>query len=352
MFFILLLNLILLIIGIILLLYSHYALKHTKEKNENVLEYNKQLDLQNKELNQKLQETKEEYQEAIQNLDSIKKEFFNENQNYRDIKQEVLVATKELTDTRHHLNDIQNNILKTTETQKELSQKAFENYCEILEKQYQEQEEEYNIQKENLESAYSNKQLELMQKMDKIQKELDSIKATRVAAIQAQTREKEIEEKLSFYCLAISDIELKDIGVLESIAPKLNKERVLWMLIWQTFFRTPMTNLCNQVIGTITKSGIYKITNIKTKECYIGQAVDLAARWKEHAKCGLHIDTPAGNKLYKAMQEYGIQNFSWEVLEEVPPAQLNEKEDYYIQLYDSVNFGYNSIKAPTKKGTK
>ena len=48
------------------------------------------------------------------------------------------------------------------------------------------------------------------------------------------------------------------------------------------------------------------------------------------------------------MQEYGIWNFSWEVLEEVPPALLNEKEAYYINLYDSVNFGYNSIKAPTK----
>ena len=33
----------------------------------------------------------------------------------------------------------------------------------------------------------------------------------------------------------------------------------------------------------------------KTKECYIGQAVDLASRWKDHAKCGLHIDSPAGN---------------------------------------------------------
>jgi hypothetical protein len=190
-----------------------------------------------------------------------------------------------------------------------------------------------------------------MQELDEVQKELDSIKATRTAAIQAQTREKKIEEKLSFYCLTIPDIELKDIAVLESIAPKLNKPRVLYMLIWQTFFRTPMTTLCNQVIGTSTKSGIYKITNQKTKECYIGQAVDLAARWKDHAKYGLHIDTPAGNKLYKAMQEYGIWNFSWEVLEEVPPAQLNEKEDYYIQLYDSINFGYNSIKAP-KKGIK
>jgi group I intron endonuclease len=109
-----------------------------------------------------------------------------------------------------------------------------------------------------------------------------------------------------------------------------------------------MTTLCNNVVGTYMKSGIYKITNQKTKECYIGQAVDIASRWKQHAKCMLDIDTPAGNKLYKAAQEYGIWNFSWEILEECPHEQLNEKEQYYIDLYDSYNFGYNQNKGINK----
>ena len=114
------------------------------------------------------------------------------------------------------------------------------------------------------------------------------------------------------------------------------------MLIWKTFFQKPMNTLCSNVIGTETKSGIYKITNQKTEECYIGQAVDLASRWKDHAKCGLGIDTPTGNKLYKAMQEFGIWNFSWEVLEECPSRELNEKERYYIDLYQAKDYGYNS----------
>ena len=84
-----------------------------------------------------------------------------------------------------------------------------------------------------------------------------------------------------------------------------------------------------------------KITNQKTKECYIGQAVDLASRFKDHAKCGLGIDTPPGNKLYKAMQEYGIWNFSWEVLECCSKDQLDEKEKYYIELYQAKDYGYN-----------
>ena len=116
------------------------------------------------------------------------------------------------------------------------------------------------------------------------------------------------------------------------------------MLIWSTYFQKPMTNLCNNVIGTEIKSGIYKITNQKDNLCYIGQAVDLARRWKDHAKCGLGIDTPASNKLYQSMIEDGIWNFSFEVLEECPREQLNEKEKYYINLYDSKNYGYNVTK--------
>ena len=110
-----------------------------------------------------------------------------------------------------------------------------------------------------------------------------------------------------------------------------------------------MTDLCNNIIGTTVKTGIYKITNQKTKECYIGQAVDLSSRFKEHAKAGLGIDAPPANKLYKAIQEFGIQNFSWEVLEFCSKEQLNEKEQYYIKLYQSKDYGYNTLKGVNTK---
>ena len=109
-----------------------------------------------------------------------------------------------------------------------------------------------------------------------------------------------------------------------------------------------MTMLCNNVIGIETKSGIYKITNQLNDCCYIGQAVDLASRWKQHAKCGLGIDAPKGSKLYKAMQEDGLWNFSFEVLEFCSSAELNEKEKYYIELYQSKDYGYNTLKGISK----
>ena len=283
----------------------------------------------------------------------LNQEVDNKNQELLQLNKELeinkTILDNNIKEKKEQLNDIQNNISKTIDNQKELSQKAFENYCEVLDNQYKEYEEEYKTYQENLETSYSNKQLELMRALDETRAELDKIKATRTAAVQAQTREKEIEDKLSFYCLTIAETELRDIAVLESIKSKLVNPRILSMLIWQTYWQKPLNRLIADVVGTGTTSGIYKITNVKTKECYIGQAVNISDRFKQHCKAACGIDTPAGNKLYKAMQEYGIQNFSWEVLESVPAIQLNEKEAYYINLYDSKNYGYNSVNGITNK---
>jgi len=317
----LIVSIILIIISIMLIIYSIYSMKHIHKINTDI-------DIENHKL-------EEEY-------NNLKQELFNK-------KSDLINKQKELLSYEEQLKKVQENITKSINNREELSKKAFENYCQVLEKNYEEKEQEYDMYEASLSTAYSNLQLKLIKELDEAKAELASIEATRAAAIQAQIKEKEIEEQLSFYCLTVSDNDLKDISVLESIKPKLFNPRILSMLIWKTFYQKPMTDLCNQIIGTDIKTGIYKITNQKTKECYIGQAVDLATRWKTHAKCGLGIDTPSGNLLYKAMQDYGIWNFSWEVLEFCPREKLDEKENYYIQLYQSKDYGYNSNKGITKK---
>ena len=249
-----------------------------------------------------------------------------------------------INERKSHLSTIQETIDTTLKNQEKLSQEAFKNYCEILDNQYKETEKEYDLLKENLENSYSKIQLDLMRETDECKAELDKIRSTRAAAIEAERREKMIEEDLSSYCLTILDSDKADIARLDALKPSLNKPRVLSMLIWQTWFQKPLKSLSASIVGTDDKMGIYKITNIKTKECYIGQAVNIKDRWVEHVKYGLGIDTPSGNKLYKAMSDYGLWNFSFEVLEECTREQLNEKEKYYISLYNSYEFGYNSTR--------
>ena len=263
---------------------------------------------------------------------------------YKTTNETILSENNKLTtqieEGKKHLSTIQNAI----DNQQEMSSNAFKNYCDILEKKYKEVEEEHDMEIEALNTAYSNLQLKLLREADEVRSDLDKIKATRTAAIEAARREKDIENNLTFYCLDISDADKIDIAKLEALKPSLNKPRVLSMLIWQTWFQKPLKALSANVVGATDATGIYKITNIKTKECYIGQAIHIKDRWVEHVKCGLGIDTPAGNKLYKAIQEFGLWNFSFEVLEECPREQLNEKEKYYIDLYSSYDYGYNSTR--------
>jgi len=320
-------GILLFIISILVLIYSFYSFKNIHQRNKEIDELNETIEEKNKKLSAQQKQLENNYNSLSYSLDVLKNNIEN--------KQE-------------QLKNIQDTIVSTAKVKEEMSAQAFANYCQVLEKQYEEKEQEYDQYKDTLETSYSNRQLELMRELAEVQQDLDKVKSTRAAAIQAQTREKEIEEKLSFYCLTPTDSELRDISVLESIKSKLVNPRILSMLIWQTYWQKPLNRLIADVVGTSSKSGIYKITNIKTKECYIGQALSISDRFKQHCKAGCGIDTPSGNKLYKAMQEYGIQNFSWEVLEEVPSALLNEKEKYYIDLYDSYNFGYNSNQGISK----
>lgn len=287
--------------------------------------------------NTKAKDEKNKLEYQISNLklekDKLNYEQLNTKNDIKNLKEQINIYTENLRQ-----------IDETISNSKQRSQEAFESYCDILDSAYKNTEEEYSELEDNLREAYAIAQGKLLAETSEIQRELDKIKATRTAAIEAQIREKKIKEQQSFYCLKISDADIADIQKLENIKKTLNKPRILSMLIWQTWFQKPLKALAANILGTSTVTGIYKITNIITGECYIGQAADVASRWSEHAKCGLGIDTPAGNKLYKAIQEYGLQSFSWELLEKCDRAELNEKERYYIGLYDSVNYGYNILK--------
>ena len=257
--------------------------------------------------------------ERIQINEDIKKQNAELEQNYFQLVQQEQNIKKEVEKDLETLKNVKEAASDALNSQQEISQKAFENYCEILSKQYDEKAAEYDNLTAKLDEAYSDIQNKIIADIDAQNLELEKIKATRAALIEAQIKEKEIQENKDFYCLIPTENDKDDIHRLERVKKDLHNPRILSMLIWQTFFQKNMTSLCNNVLGTKTVTGIYKITNLNNNMCYIGQAVDIASRWKEHAKCGLGIDTPAGNKLYAAMKSDGIWNFSWELLEKCLP---------------------------------
>ena len=280
--------------------------------------------------------------------DKINQEIEKENERLVQEKKDFL---QEIASYQQNLQNIQEAMRSAGITAEQFYknlQQSYDSYEYSLDKDYQAKEEEYDNLLKELYNNYDEEQDSLLDQIQEEQSKLDYLRSTRAAAIQAQIKEREIKEQLSFYCLQPTASELDDIRALERVKPNLHQPRILCMLIWSTYFQKPMTALCNNVLGPAIVSGIYKVTNQETDECYIGQAVDVAKRWKDHAKCGLGIDTPANNKLYKAIQEYGIWNFSWELLEKCEKDLLDEKEAFYINLYDSKNYGYNSTSGNKK----
>jgi len=89
--------------------------------------------------------------------------------------------------------------------------------------------------------------------------------------------------------------------------------------------------------------GIYKITNLLNNKIYIGQSTDIKARWLSEKTRAFNLssnsyDTP----LSRAFRKYGLENFTFEVLECCNKNELDQKETYYIYYYNSlVPFGYN-----------
>ena len=86
-------------------------------------------------------------------------------------------------------------------------------------------------------------------------------------------------------------------------------------------------------------AGVYKITNIITGDFYIGSSQNIKQRWANHkspSKWKLH----PGMKLYQAFINYGLDNFTFEILEET--ADVKKREQYWIK---QLNPSYNSNRA-------
>ena len=179
---------------------------------------------------------------------------------------------------------------------------------------------------------------------NQVQTDLEQLKSVYQAATAARLRQQEEEDKIAFYCIKISEKQIDDIINLQEWKKELNDPSIVSKIIWSAFIMKPTTDLCNRVLGSGSVCGIYKITNKQTGDIYIGQSVNVADRWKQHVKCGLGIDASTTNKLYNNMQKYGVWNFTFEILQKCTRDKLNEKERFWIQMYQSNKVGLNVTK--------
>ena len=91
--------------------------------------------------------------------------------------------------------------------------------------------------------------------------------------------------------------------------------------------------------------GIYKITNLINGKIYIGQSIQIEERWKKHRIDAFNpkVKNKYKSHLYSSIRKYGIDNFLFEIIEETEQENLDIRERYWIQYYNTTNpeFGYN-----------
>lgn len=172
-----------------------------------------------------------------------------------------------------------------------------------------------------------------IEELNLIKEELEDFRTQREAVNLAILREKELQEKESFYMIDVPQSDREDITVLRGIAPQLKNRESLNKLIYEVFVRRPLGEMIKRITGGRAISGIYKITYRKTGEAYVGKTTDIQTRWQNHIKTACGLEGAARSTFHNRLEKDGIWNYTFEVLEEVPKEKLSEREKFYIELY-------------------
>ena len=252
----------------------------------------------------------EEKQKSIQELDS-------------QAKTAIKLVEEQVIDNMTTNVEIQNQELYSTYEKLESELKV--HYTDLADELY----DNFQQDDERLSNLILQKENELHELISKVN-----------SIIEVNKRAELEKEQRDFYRLQLSDTDIEEIKRIRSIEPYLRKTEPLNKVIWKVYYEKPYTDLVGRVVGQNRKTGIYKITNINNGKVYVGQATDIAERFRQHIKRGIGADPPTQNKLYPAMLKDGVENFTFEIIEECPATKLTEREKYYTDIFEAQSFGY------------
>ena len=200
-----------------------------------------------------------------------------------------------------------------------------------------EAQEKYITLVSSLEEEKAAKQMELQSIID----DIEEFRKKQTVINEEIMRRRQVEEQVDFYRVDLDENAIRDIQIFMTIREKLILRENLDKLIYDVYVSKPVAEMVKRVLKGAAPSGIYKITRLKTGEIYIGKSTDIKKRWTEHCKTAYGVGTIAHSVLHTTIKKDGIENFTFELLEEVPKDKLTEREKYWITFYDSKNYGLN-----------
>lgn len=284
--------------------------------------------------------TLKELQQEIVKLTQTK---HTQQEELHDVEHNLFALKQQFDNTKQNLDDSikkLNNLKKTYD----ISEQFFkEEYKKEQEKWIEEQKDEYiKTQQEFVEQFVeeNKKKLIAAQELNNV---LETLKLSINAATNLQKEAAKEENYIEFHSLSLDDQSLFEINKLREAIRGISPlaELAINKVIWKIYLEKPYTDLVGRVLGIGIRTGIYKITNTKNQMCYVGQAVNIAERWKQHIKRAIGAEPITNNKLYPAMKKFGVENFTFEVIEECPQEKLNQREDYWQNFYNAKEYGYS-----------
>lgn len=212
---------------------------------------------------------------------------------------------------------------------------------ENLAKSLEEEAQKYQENVASFQVQYDETVAGLMEQYKQLEGNVALMRATNDAAVAAAKRAEELKNQQDYYRIQLSAADLHEIELLREVEPYLRDKEPLNKVIWKCYYEKPTTDMIGRVVGSGIHTGIYKLTEIATGKCYVGQAANIADRWKQHIKRGVGADTPTRNKLYPAMIAAGPENFTFEIVEECDRTLLDEREDFWQDYFKAKEFGYS-----------
>ena len=337
----------LLIIGIIILILIN-IIQYIKWLNFQKMKQSEYISILKKQMKAELEECKKELED---NKERLRLKHIREIEIYEKEKNELEKNKAELQNVSNQLSER----LKDLDTHYEIiSQEKQEKHKIKLEQNLEKENENYKQKLQQLVLEYSEKENKIKQnfiiKQNDIQKEIEFINKElqdyqqKIKSVnEAILRQREIEEKQDFYRICLQQKDKQDINFLLSIVDDLRNPQILYKLIWSEYIQKPFNIMLKNIFqNKECKCVIYKITNLKTGEIYIGKTkADVSKRWTEHIKTSLLIGTVSRSKLHDALYKHWDE-FTFEVLEKVQnESLLSSREKYYINFYQSNIYGYN-----------
>lgn len=285
---------------------------------------------------------REVYDEAIKKNRDVLDEVERNNQKLNDNKHELEKLLIELENKKQFNNNLltlrEEELNRIIEEKRKTKLQQLDSEVEEWAESAQEAATyEFLWQKERL----NNDIIERSNILNTLKAEVNDYKEKRDAINAEILRARALNEQQDFYRIQIDDNAKHDINLINSIRPQIIKFETLNKLLYDNYISRPAKEMVKRVLEGKDPTGIYKVTNIQTQEIYIGKSTSVASRWINHIKAAEGLDGVADSQFQRALRKYGVDNFTWELLEETTKDKLTEREKYYIQFYDTTRYGYN-----------